>query len=488
MNKMKRKNYIWVRCFLLVGILCMLSGCGSSRESEPVQSTIQGSGSGFVVYGPGSYDSADTPVLIQKNTEDKTLTFLNLELGKQYTLSYDGTTCFFDKYGMPLSLEQVAEGDILDITFIKSKKHLTQAHASTKAWVNVATDQYLFDYIKREVTIGEDVYKISSDVCYFSDGKQVEEMDINVADVLTFQGIGTTIYSVDVAKGHGYLRLTGQEAFIGGWIEIGTRVIERVTDDMLITVPEGNYEVYISYAGTAAAKQVKIQKNTECSVDFSDVEIKQARTGLVVFSLTPVTAELYVDGTQVDTTKPVELNYGLHQLICRAKGYDTITQYLSVGQENAGISITLEKSKEEEKTDVSSGNGTANSGNNSGANTGGNTSSGGSGSSGGSSSGSSSESGENGGGSQSGGTGTTTNYYKVFVDAPEKVEVYLDGSYVGISPCQFKKEKGTHVLTFCKEGYETRSYTVQVDDEDKDISYSFVDLEPINQDGEDENR
>ena len=59
---------------------------------------------------------------------------------------------------------------------------------------------------------------------------------------------------------------------------------------------------------------------------------------------------------------------------------------------------------------------------------------------------------------------------------PENVEVYLDGNYVGISPCSFKKTSGSHVITLRKSGYETRSYTVQVDDEQKDVSYSFVDL------------
>ena len=66
--------------------------------------------------------------------------------------------------------------------------------------------------------------------------------------------------------------------------------------------------------------------------------------------------------------------------------------------------------------------------------------------------------------------------YAVHIDAPENVEVYLDGNYVGISPCSFKKTSGSHVITLRKSGYETRSYTVQVDEEEKDVSYSFVDL------------
>ena len=62
--------------------------------------------------------------------------------------------------------------------------------------------------------------------------------------------------------------------------------------------------------------------------------------------------------------------------------------------------------------------------------------------------------------------------------APEGAEVYLDGNYVGISPCSFKKVAGVHVLILRKSGFETKSVTIQLDDSDKDMSYSFADLTP----------
>ena len=68
--------------------------------------------------------------------------------------------------------------------------------------------------------------------------------------------------------------------------------------------------------------------------------------------------------------------------------------------------------------------------------------------------------------------------YKVFVDAPENAEVYLDGNYVGIAPTSFAKSEGSHIITLRRSGYETRSYTVSVDGEYKDITYSFAELIP----------
>mgnify|MGYP002748090421 FL=1 len=255
--------------------------------------------------------------------------------------------------------------------------------------------------------------------------------------------------SVVVEKGHGYLRLVNDENFVGGWLEIGQTQIVRITEDMLVTVPEGSYQVDISCSGGGGTKYVVINRNEETTLDIGDLEVAEAKYGMVLFSMSPADAELYIDGSQVDPSQPVSLEYGIHQIIAKADGYKSLTQYLRVGQESAGVDVQLDKvdSDSEESTGSTQSSSSAGS----------------------SSTGTAS-------GSTSATADTTTTYYRVHIDAPENVEVYLDGNYVGISPCSFKKTSGSHVITLRKSGYETRSYTVQVDDEQKDVSYSFVDL------------
>jgi len=53
----------------------------------------------------------------------------------------------------------------------------------------------------------------------------------------------------------------------------------------------------------------------------------------------------------------------------------------------------------------------------------------------------------------------------------------VDGNYIGVAPCSFPKEEGSYIITLRRDGYETRSYTITVDDSEKDLSYSFADLE-----------
>lgn len=435
-DKRKKKKY-GIRIGLLASLAAVfLTACqgvpwqegeGAAETPTPSPERID---TGFVVTGPESYDSADTAILVDKDPQEGTLTFLNLILGKRYTLSVDGTTRFYDKYRESISLSQVAVGDIVDVTFLKGKKHLTTLQLSPSAWSFTEVENYEFNMVRGEVSIGSEVFKLTSDTQYLSEGRSIDSMDLNAADVLTFQGIDSQILTVKVEKGHGYLRLVNDENFIGGWIEIGQTLIQRITEDMLLLVPEGSYQVSISNKGGGGVKSVIINRNEETSLDIGDLEIPDPQYGTVLFSTDPSSTEIYIDGSKIDTSGPAELLYGIHQMIARAEGYQSITQYIRVAQETLAINVSLDPNRDTEASSSASSSSAA----------------------------------------------TATDYYKVYVDAPEGAEVYLDGNYVGISPCSFRKTEGTHVITLRKSGYETRSYSVQIDNEEKDLSYSFADL------------
>ena len=430
----------------IIMFVCMITISGCTQGSGPDQGqTVQEQDTGFVLYGTYDYDSIDTAVLVKKNTEEMTLTFLNTKTGRMYTLGYDGTTGFYDRYGGMISIGQINEGDILDIRFVKAKRHLTTMSLSTAAWVKTSTDQYLFNGIKNEVTIGNDIYKLSDSLFCYSGSGELFYQELNSVDVLTFHGIDSTVLSVNVDKGHGYLRLSGQEYFVGGWIEIGRKYIQKITDDMLLTVPEGTYNIAVSGSGMTVDRVVEIKRGLETVLDLSDIVPETPKEGLVLFSLTPSDAKLFIDGEKVDVSSAVSLTYGLHQLMAECDGYRTLTRYLSVGEESAGISITMEK---EETSTVSGNENTA---------------------------------------SSTEDTPvtipapedlTTSSFYRVYINAPAGAECYIDGYYTGVVPCWFKRTTGSHVVTLSLAGYNTRSYTVTVEEGTGDMSFSFTDLEP----------
>lgn len=416
--------------WLLLLLTCLLlAGCSNSGPTAKVEKELD---TGFIPARAGMYDCEDTAVIRDINKSKNTITFFNLVKERSYTLNFDGTTGLFDKYGSSVSMEQMTEGDIVDIRFLKNKKMLASMQKSNSAFTLDDVTKFHIDEKTNEITVGENTYRITDDLLVFSKGKQVEIMDINQVDTLKVQGIDRTIYSVSIEKGHGYLRLKNDEYFWGGWIEVGQEIIRPIEEGMLLVVPEGKYDILLSAKGISGTKKATVKRDKETELDLGDLKKESVKKfGTLIIAVSPDTAEVYIDGQAVDISAPVEAEYGIHQLMARAEGYQTVTKYIKVGQESATIEVVMEKETEET---VSGNKPSASVSDNDVA-------------------------------SATGG--------KLTIDAPSDVEVYLDGSYIGITPISFAKTVGIHVITLRASGYETKSYTINIENTETSESMSF---------------
>lgn len=477
MYKSRLHKITIVLCF----VLCMfaIAACDTKQEQK-LPAEEQG---GFIKIAPGAYDSADTAIVIAKQEKQNKITFLNLEKKRNYTLNYDGTTKFMDKYGSQISVSQLQEGEMVDVQFLKDEKLLSSLTVSSAIWTLNDISKFELDLSAGRMKIMNEYYTLDENTVVLSGGEQVEFLDIHGEDILQIKGIDHEIYSITIQEGHGYLRLENEEYFIGGWIEVGQKVIQKIEEDMLLVIPEGKYEVYLSHNGIAGVKEVEITRNKETQLDVGDLKKEDlVKYGNLIVTVDPSTAEVFIDGKKVDTSRVIKATYGLHQIMAKAEGYDTIVQYIRVTENNATIAISLDEEtvRTVSENSTSANNNTTDSNNNSNSSTANNTNTNSSVSENNSANTNTSESntsnstvsGGNLSDSSSSDSASTTGY-KVTIEAPAGAEVYVDGSYVGIIPASFTKKSGSHEVTIRKSGYLTRTYTINVDDEDKDTSYSF---------------
>lgn len=432
----------------ILAVCLFLTGCAAvGQEKETGPDAVYDTG--FTPAGTNTYDSADRAVVVRKEKEEGTITLFNIPTGKNYTLRYDGTTHIRDKHGEAMSMEQIQPGNVVDVTFLKSRKALRTLTLAPEVWTNTVAGNYTINQNGRGITVGKDQYQLADNVMVVSEGGQISLEDINTCDSLYLQGIDRTIYSITIEKGHGYLRLANEEYFIGGWIEVGQALVRPVEEEMLLVVPEGSYQVLISNHGTAGVKNITVERGQEVTLDVGDLKGEEIKRGSVIFALNPVTASVYIDGDKVDTEKAVEMDYGIHQMIVRAEGYKTITQYVKVGQPYATLDIELEQEESEEGVSGNTLSGNTLSGNTAGEIP------------------------------EGSAVVNATGGYHINITAPEGAEVYYDGNYAGTVPVSLKKEEGLHVVTLRKSGCQTRSFTMQVDAEAKDISWAFSELEVL---------
>ena len=479
------------RTVFLIGLFLgamLVSAC--SEGSLPLASTNKNEVvvNDYEMPKVGDYDSFDTAVVASIDQKSKTITFYNVELSKFYELNYNGASKIADSFYTPISVSQISLGDVVDVWFLKSNKMIAGMSVSGEIFELSGVTGFEVSIWEKTFKTGRDTYRISDDTFILSENKRISLSELNPDDFVTVKGKDNTIYSVVVDSGHGYISLENADYFVGGFIEIGPKYIYQIDSHMLFMVPEGKYSVHISNKGTEATREVQVSRNNETMLDLSDVEIVQPKQKTFYVDIVPEDASVKIDGVTIDSTKPVQCTYGMHKLVATKEGYKTYTKYFTVDENTKSVKVSMLAVEKEDVSGNDAGSSTESSASASETSSS-ETSASASASETSASSETSSDTSASASDSSSEGKESTpateednksedkeTDYY-VTVPAPSGVEIYWDGNYMGLAPLSFKKQEGTHVITLRKNGCETRSFTVMLDDSEEDVSFTFDELE-----------
>lgn len=434
-EKDKKHKILFLGLFLF--LLCFMMGCGNTGKKTDTQEQEEITGDG--VDKAQAYDETKNMVFVSLDTEKKSVTLQDTENGVRYTLHYTGGTYVYNKSGSPMTMEQIEVGEIVEASFDYAESKLGRIQILKDSWVYEEVENPEINRSNFRMKIYDSNYKFNDRLFILSNEREIGINELNEEDVLTIRGIGKNVYSVTVDRGHGYIVLTGYENFVDGWVEVGSKVITRVTQDMILVAPEGDYVLTVEKNGFGGYKNITVLRDEEIQVDVSDLKEAALQSGNVRFSITPSDAKLYIAGEETDYSNLVALDYGTYKIKVTAEGYETYEGKLTVDNLVKNQEIKLTKTGGEDNTDSSDG--------------------------------ASADS------TASTDSSGSTEDYKVIINDPEGVEVYLDGAYVGKAPVSFKKKAGSHTITFRKDGYTTKSYTIEVDSEKKDLTMAFPALE-----------
>lgn len=436
--------------FLLVGsviiIIAVMLATISTKdkiESKPNVSSGNGSKDNLPIR-----ESTLTGVIKSIDEITKNITVTNIEDGQDYLMEYTGGTNFLNKYGKVSVISSIPLGEIVEATYNKDTGKLTQVKISDEAFDYQGITNWRRDMKNRSFIIADSRYKYADYLVVSSKGQALDIEDLDETDEITIKGFGREIYSVIVTKGHGTLKFVGYEDFMGGIAYIGTKYIVPVIEDMSVTAREGSYEITLELGDFRGSLPILLVAGEEVLVDMSEFKKPVIETGLVKFQITPEGADLYIDNLEVEYDTEISLEYGEHNILVSLGGYTTYSGVIDLAEPEKIVIVQLvETNSITDPEDGDSEDGT-----------------------------------DNPDDTDSEDDSTTGEYEEVnaknyvHVEAPEGASVYFNGEFKGTAPVSFPKVIGTGYVTLIKSGYTTKTYTVEIEDDEKDVKLNFAEM------------
>lgn len=325
------------------------------------ESTQSGLEAAAAENGKSVKKNSDILIVSDINSANETIRVYNYSTGVQYQYYYGLTTGFFDKYGNHMSVSDIHQGDVVDISGADSDGKAKRIQKSDKVWTNDAVTNFSVDKDKSMLEIGSSSYRLGERTMIFSGSDVIDTDSITAQDKLSVVGIDKDIVSISVTTGHGTLQLSNTSLFEGSFLQLGDRIFAEITPDMSLDVPEGSYTLAVANNGWGDSTDIEIKRGEITKVNLNDLKGEGPKKSSILFEVDVQSAKIYVDGSEIDYTSPVEITYGKHTLKVTADGYDTWTRTLYVNSKEATIQITINDNTDSTGSD-SSGTGTGSTG------------------------------------------------------------------------------------------------------------------------------
>lgn len=337
---MKQSGKHWLLALVIFTVFVALSGCGK-KDDGPVSMKGYASGVEAATEKETQAEESSLYTVSGVDTTLSTMTFLNIDTGRYEQYSYTDGTIFKDRHGSLISAASMVPGKVVTLTLRDKDLILEKVEQSADAWEMDDIGKFSYNEEDKIFTIGDTKYSYDEELQVFSGDAAIELSAVTGQDTLRIQGIDRKVLSVSVTTGHGVIQLVNTQALEGGWLSLNHKNYYKITENMQLEVPEGTYELTVAGNGYGGSTEVAVTRNEQTSVDVDSIKGEDPKYCTLTFAVDVAGALMYIDGSQVDYTQPLQLQYGIHSIQITADGYDTWSKRLYVNSPEAQIEIAL---------------------------------------------------------------------------------------------------------------------------------------------------
>ncbi len=337
---MKQSGKHWLLALVIFTVFVALSGCGK-KDDGPVSMKGYASGVEAATEEETQAEESSLYTVSGVDTTLSTMTFLNIDTGRYEQYSYTDGTIFKDRHGSLISAASMVPGKVVTLTLRDKDLILEKVEQSADAWEMDDIGKFSYNEEDKIFTIGDTKYSYDEELQVFSGDAAIELSAVTGQDTLRIQGIDRKVLSVSVTTGHGVIQLVNTQALEGGWLSLNHKNYYKITENMQLEVPEETYELTVAGNGYGGSTEVAVTRNEQISVDVDSIKGEDPKYCTLTFAVDVAGALMYIDGSQVDYTQPLQLQYGIHSIQITADGYDTWSKRLYVNSPEAQIEIAL---------------------------------------------------------------------------------------------------------------------------------------------------
>lgn len=372
--------------------------------------------------------------VIKELSEDQ-ISIFDIEKKQIVKTTIQEATLITDERDKAIPLSQIRLGDIIEIAYEPAKDNLLSIKKSSTGWIKTDFKNAKLDKPNRQIHIGANTYNYTENILVLDQaGNLLDNMHfVGDYDTLELKGIKNEVHSIKVLEQQGFIQLDGLPTR-EGTLEIDiNRQINLEEISTTIPLSAGTHKIGIYLNGyEPLIKNIEITPGEILVVTTDDIE-KEYYTLLVNVTNGDNQYVIDIDGKKYKPQDRIELLPGNYKLTITKKGFETYEQQISVEQ-SGPVTITLvpiQEIKQEETTSKEENN------------------------------------------KEEQEEPVQANYKINISSNPEGASIYINGTHKGVTPYNTTLPMGDYYIELQKEGYETYSTAITIDNSDLQSSYLY---------------
>ncbi len=227
--------------------------------------------------GPGQEAEEETEaddqlyILLYADEEKDHIFVESVDTGRQGEFEWNGDTAIYNREGGEIRLKDLTTGELVELQFTEDEV-LTEITVSSKTFEYDGITDFSIDEEEGILTAGDSNYYFDEHLKIFSGKGIISVNELSREDTLCIRGLDRKALTVVVTRGHGTVVFRNTGDFEGGMLTLGDMKPQKITDDMVLEVPEGTYTLSVETDEYSGTMEITVNRFEELTVDLNVIK------------------------------------------------------------------------------------------------------------------------------------------------------------------------------------------------------------------------